>query len=159
MGSALALLCAPTLQPNPHQQLILSKIHPPKEGNVSNTHPTKGKSMNATLETITINGIEYVQKSAVPPSYAPTGDEVIVRTYSAGVHIGNLKSRDGREVVLTNARRLYSWQGAFTLNAVATLGVSRSGSRISKPVSEITLLEAIEIIPVASNVDLSTTEE
>jgi hypothetical protein len=143
----------------PKTKLILSKIHPPKEGNVSTTHPTKGESMNTTLETITINGIEYVQKSAVPPSYAQTGDEVIVRTYSAGVHIGNLKSRDGREVVLTNARRLYSWQGAFTLNAVATLGVSRSGSRISKPVSEITLLEAIEIIPVASNVDLSTTEE
>jgi hypothetical protein len=126
---------------------------------MTTTHPTKGESMNATLETITINGIEYVQKSAVPPSYAPTGDEVIVRTYSAGVHVGNLKSRDGREVVLTNARRLWAWSGAFTLNAVATSGVTRSGSRISKPVPEITLLDAIEVIPVALGVDLSTTEE
>jgi len=119
---------------------------------MTTTHPTKGETMNATLETITINGVEYAAISAAGP-------EVLIRTYSAGVHIGNLKSRDGREVVLTNARRLYSWQGAFTLNAVATLGVSRSGSRISKPVPEITLLDAIEIIPVASNVDLSTTEE
>ena len=112
--------------------------------------------MNATLETITINGIEYVQKSTVPEIAGP---EVLIRTYSAGVHIGTLKSRDGREVVLTNARRLYSWIGAFTLNAVAQSGVSRSKSRISKPVPEITLLEAIEIIPVAATVDLSTTEE
>jgi hypothetical protein len=121
------------------------------------THPMKGDLMNADLKTITINGIEYVQKSAAQP--VETGPEVLIRTYSAGVHIGTLKSREGREVVLLNARRLYSWQGAFTLNAVATQGVSRSGSRISKPVPEITLLEAIEIIPVASNVDLSTTEE
>ena len=112
--------------------------------------------MNADLKTITINGIEYVQKGA---EAAPAGPEVLIRTYSAGVHIGVIKSREGREIVLTNARRLYSWQGAFTLNAVATQGVTRANSRISKPVSEITLLEAIEIIPVASNVDLSTTEE
>ena len=112
--------------------------------------------MNASLDTITINGVEYVAKSAVQPT--ETGPEVLIRTYSAGVHIGTLKSREGREVVLTNARRLWSWSGAFTLNAVATQGVSRSGSRISKPVPEITLLEAIEIISVASNVDLSTTE-
>ena len=113
--------------------------------------------MNADLNTITINGVEYVAKSAMQP--VETGPEVLIRTYSAGVHIGTLLSRDGREVVLTNARRLWSWSGAFTLNAVATNGVTRSNSRISKPVPEITLLDAIEIIPVALGVDLSTTEE
>ena len=103
-------------------------------------------------EIITLNGIEYAPVK-------PVGSEVIVRTYSAGVHIGTLKSREGREVVLTNARRLWSWSGAFTLNAVATGGVSRDNSRISKPVPEITLLDAIEVIPVSIGVDLSTTEE
>lgn len=115
--------------------------------------------MKANLNTITINGIEYVQTAAVANLPAPAGPEVIVRTYSAGVHIGILKSRDGREVVLTNAKRLYSWSGAFTLNAVSQNGVDRKNSRISKPVPEITLLEAIEILPVASSVDLSTTEK
>ena len=84
--------------------------------------------------------------------------QVIVRTYSAGVHIGTLAFRDGREVILNNARRLYSWSGAFTLNAVAQHGVDRSNSRISIAVPKITLLEAIEIIPVADGVDLSSTE-
>lgn len=31
---------------------------------------------------------------------------VIVRTYSAGVHVGTLHSREGREVVLKDARRI-----------------------------------------------------
>jgi hypothetical protein len=82
--------------------------------------------------------------------------EVIIRTYSAGVHIGTIVSREGREIVLANARRLYSWSGAFTLNAVAMNGVNRVNSRISIAVPQITLLEAIEIIPVAPGVDLST---
>lgn len=82
--------------------------------------------------------------------------EVIIRTYSAGVHVGTLKSRKGREVILTNSRRIWAWYGAFTLNAVATMGVDRNRSRISLPVAEITLLEAIEVIPVAKGIDLSS---
>ena len=37
---------------------------------------------------------------------------VIVRTYSAGVFAGDLESRNGQEVVLTNARRIWYWKGA-----------------------------------------------
>ena len=33
------------------------------------------------------------------------GKQVIVRTYSAGVHFGRLVERDGKEVVLNDARR------------------------------------------------------
>lgn len=41
---------------------------------------------------------------------------VIVRTYSAGVFAGNLVSRNGREVVLSDARRLWYWAGAASLS-------------------------------------------
>ena len=44
------------------------------------------------------------------------GKYVVVRTYSAGVHIGVLRERAGKEVVLGDARRLWSWSGALTLN-------------------------------------------
>ena len=74
------------------------------------------------------------------------GKEVIVRTYSAGVHFGTLASRDGKEVVLTCARRIWYWDGAFTLSAVAQNGVKGS-SKLSIEVPEIMLTEAIEIIP------------
>jgi len=107
------------------------------------------------INTITINGVEYVRKGEA----VNLGPEVLVRTYSAGVHIGTMVSREGKEVTLSNARRLWFWKGAFTLNAVALKGVSRSESRISASVPTITLTEAIEILPIASGVDLSSTEK
>jgi hypothetical protein len=70
---------------------------------------------------------------------------VVVRTYSAGVHFGELADRTGKEVTLKNARRLWRWFGANTLNEVATKGVSRE-SKVSDPVPQVFLTEAIEII-------------
>ena len=72
----------------------------------------------------------------------------IVRTYSAGVFAGEVKSRDGKEVTLTDARRLWYWDGAATLSELATYGVSRPGKcKFPCVVAEVTLTEAIEIIP------------
>lgn len=73
------------------------------------------------------------------------GRFVVVRTYSAGVHCGELVSRDGKEVVLAKARRIWKWMGAWTLNEVAAAGVAE-GSRISGEVPSITLTEAIEVL-------------
>jgi hypothetical protein len=107
---------------------------------------------------LTINGITYVPKGS---EAAPikTGPEVLVRTYSAGVHIGTILSRTGTEVELANARRLWFWKGAFTLNEVATKGVNRKESRICSEVSSILLTQAVEIIPIAEGIDLSSTEK
>lgn len=70
---------------------------------------------------------------------------VLIRTYSAGVHVGELSDRRGQEVDLVNARRIWSWKGANTLHEIANSGVS-TGSRVSQTVSSITLTQAIEII-------------
>lgn len=70
---------------------------------------------------------------------------VVVRTYSAGVHCGELTAQDGKEVTLEKARRIWSWEGAFTLSAVATAGVG-AGSRLSVEVPRIDITEAIEVI-------------
>lgn len=74
------------------------------------------------------------------------GKYAVVRTYSAGVHIGTIASQNGKEISLTNARRLWSWKGAFTLSEIATKGPG-NGSKLSVEVPEISLTEAIEIIP------------
>jgi hypothetical protein len=74
---------------------------------------------------------------------------VIVRTYSAGVHVGTLESRTGREVVLSGAKRIWAWKGANTLHEISLRGVA-AGSRVSDAVGSITLTEAIEIIPTTS---------
>lgn len=74
---------------------------------------------------------------------------VIVRTVSAGVHAGVLVKRDGQEVTLKDARRIWRWYGANTLNEIALRGVSDK-SKVSEPVSEILLTQAIEVIPAAA---------
>jgi len=81
---------------------------------------------------------------------------VVVRTYSAGVHAGYLLSRDNKEVVLRNARRIWYWNGATTLNELSVRGV-RYPEKCKVPcaVSEITLTEATEIIPCSDQARLS----
>ena len=50
---------------------------------------------------------------------------VIVRTYSAGVFAGNLESKQKDEVVLSNARRIWYWDGAATLSQLAMEGTQK----------------------------------
>ena len=72
----------------------------------------------------------------------------MVRTYSAGVFLGTLKSREGKEVVLTDARRMWYWDGAASLSQLATEGTSKPKTcKFPVAVSEVLLTEAIEIIP------------
>lgn len=76
------------------------------------------------------------------------GKYCIIRTYSAGVHAGYLESKNGKEVVLRNARRLWRWAGAFTLSEISIDGVSKPEEcKFSAAVDKIILTEAIEIIP------------
>jgi hypothetical protein len=82
------------------------------------------------------------------------GSKVLIRTHSAGVHFGTLISRKGKEVHLSNAKRLWSWQGALSLSEIATKGLNLSASRISVPVEEIILPETIEIIPISKSSNL-----
>jgi len=98
------------------------------------------------MNTIEINGETYVKKSDVIEK--PSDNYVVVRTYSAGVHVGYLKSREGREVVLTDTRRIYSWEGAATLSQIAGSGISKpERCKLPAAIAEITLTEAVEIIP------------
>lgn len=77
------------------------------------------------------------------------GEFVVVRTYSAGVHVGTLAELAGKTCVLKDARRLWRWTGAMTLNEVSQNGVG-DDSRISEPVPVILLTEAIEVIPCSA---------
>lgn len=109
--------------------------------------------METNIKTISINGIEYVEKGSVnQPAESFDGMKyVIVRTYSAGVFAGYLKSRTGQEVILKNARRLWSWAGAASLSQLAQSGTSKPEScKFPEEVSQVELLQAIEILDVTS---------
>lgn len=72
---------------------------------------------------------------------------VIVRTYSAGCFAGLLESKDGQEVILKDARRLWYWSGAASLSQLAVSGTSNpSGCKFPAAVPRVTLPQAIEII-------------
>ncbi len=72
---------------------------------------------------------------------------VLIRTYSAGVHVGYLKERNGQEVTLINSRRIWKWDGAATLSQIAMEGCKNPPEcKISMCVDKIILTQAIEII-------------
>lgn len=76
------------------------------------------------------------------------GKYCIVRTYSAGVFAGILKSRDGKEAVVTDARRIWYWSGAASLSQLSQSGTSRPKEcKFPEAVPEVLLTEVIEIIP------------
>ena len=84
------------------------------------------------------------------------GKYVIVRTYSAGVFAGNLKSKKGQEVILNNARRLWYWSGAASLSQLAEEGTNDPANcKFPMEVTEIELLQAIEIITVSKKAEKS----
>lgn len=115
------------------------------------------------METININGEEYVKKSELDNIQSNVMAEkvdgleyVCIRTYSAGVHCGYLKERNGKEVELVNARRIWRWSGAFTLSELSTNGVEKPDEcKFSCTVPHIYLTEAIEIIPMTDKAEKS----
>ena len=78
------------------------------------------------------------------------GQEVIIRTYAAGVWFGRLKEKAGDEVILTEARRMWRWwaKESISLSGVALYGIKQEKSRIPGAIDSV-WLQAIEIIPVS----------
>ena len=100
---------------------------------------------------IVINNVTYIKKEQ--RSDKPY---VIVRTFSAGVFAGFLESRNGREVVMTNARRLWIWAGAASLSQLAMEGTSKPKEcKFPVAVNRVELLEVIEILDVTEKAKLS----
>ena len=103
-------------------------------------------------KTIKINEVEYVRKDSISNSLAKKldgMDYVMCRTQSAGVFAGYLESRNGQEVVLRNARRIWYWDGAASLSQLATDGTSKpQNCKFPCEVAKVELLNVIEIISI-----------
>lgn len=70
--------------------------------------------------------------------------KVIVRANGAGVFFGTLAEKEGDEVLLRDARRIYRWDGASECIELAQAGCSQ-GSRITREASEIIIENVLEI--------------
>jgi len=87
------------------------------------------------------------------------GQKVIVRTYSAGVFYGELTKKEGKEVELKNARRIWYWDGAASLSELAMSGTSKpENCKFPESVSKVLLTEAIEILETTEKAQKSIEE-
>lgn len=76
------------------------------------------------------------------------GKYVIVRADGAGVFAGTLKEKDGTEVVLTDCRRIWYWEGAASISQLATEGTTNPRAcKFTVTVDTICIMDVIEIIP------------
>lgn len=84
------------------------------------------------------------------------GKRCLIRTYSAGVHIGDvvwINPDNSMELKLENAVRLWKWEGGgLSLSVVANNGIK--GGRLNKT-GEVFLTNAIEIIPTTAMAESS----
>ena len=96
-----------------------------------------------------INGIKYIPEDSIQDKAEKFEDMTycIVRTYSAGVFAGYLESRNGQEVIVRKARRIWYWTGANSLSQLAVEGTSKPDEcKFPCEVDKVELLQAIEII-------------
>jgi len=115
---------------------------------------TKKKTIEEQIEEIDIRKAELIEKLEKQKSKGMK--YVMVRTYSAGVFAGFLFRELGKEVVLKDARRMWYWDGAASLSELAVRGPSKPEScKFPVAVPEITLKEAIEIIPITKEAQKS----
>lgn len=72
----------------------------------------------------------------------------IVRGDRSGVFFGEIEERNGREVTIRNARRLWYWDGAASLSQLALDGTTAPRNcKFTVTVPSLTVLDAIEILP------------
>jgi hypothetical protein len=107
--------------------------------------------METEVETMKINGVEYVRKDSISEDQKAESfedmDYCIVRTYSAGVFAGYVEKREGKEVTMRHARRIWYWEGAASLSQLATDGTSKPDKcKFPCAVSKIELTEVIEVL-------------
>lgn len=102
-----------------------------------------------TINEIEINGVTYALKGSQQQTSEPLNGfpYVIVRTYSAGVFAGYLKSRVGQEVELLHARRLWQWAGAASLSQLSQEGTKKPElCKFPCEVSRVELTQVIELL-------------
>lgn len=84
--------------------------------------------------------------------------KVIVRCKEAGAFYGVITRKEntpaGVIVEMEECRRLWYWDGAASLSQMALEGVKRpSECKFTAPISQITLIGVIEIIPVTQEAE------
>lgn len=112
------------------------------------------------IDNLTIGELRQIQSICAPPNpqsmHPMIGRRCLIRTYSAGVHIGDvdwINPSNSMEIRLKNALRLWKWEGGgLSLSAVALNGIKKG--RLNKT-GEVVLTNVIEMIPTTTEAEAS----
>jgi hypothetical protein len=115
--------------------------------------------MTINIDDLTIGQVKELQSLLLPINNQSTiatrylGKKVIIRSYSAGNHFGELVAYDPayQTVVIKNSRRLWRWNTnkGVSLSEIALYGVVEANSKITSTVPEQIVSEIDEIIPAS----------
>ena len=84
------------------------------------------------------------------------GKKVIVRAKNAGVFYGVLESKEGNEVVLTNARKLWYWDGACAVEELAVSGTLKPNNcKFTVKIKSTGIIGVTQILPTTKNAQKS----
>jgi len=102
---------------------------------------------------VIINNQVFIPKDSVERAEELDGMPYqIVRTYSAGVFAGYVEKRNGQEVTIRKARRLWYWDGAASLSQLAEDGVKKpENCKFPCEVDKLLVTQAIELIDCTEN--------
>ena len=96
-----------------------------------------------------LSGVDAPQPTRLTIDERFVGQIVMVRTYSAGVHFGQLEEKVGQQAILKDSRRVFYWTEACSLSQLAIDGSKDINScKISMSVPHILLDRVIEVIPM-----------
>lgn len=109
-----------------------------------------------TFEQVKELAAMFGNRGEIPPPTPHIGKKCIIRTYASGVHFGTVLAHSGRQVELSNSRRLWRFWAAsgISLSAVSQNGIKPEKSKICDVIPQMTILDALEIIPAS---DAATT--
>lgn len=105
--------------------------------------------MKTEINEVEINGQIYVKKGTDVQSAEKLDgmDYVIIRGDRSGVFAGYLESKNDKEVILRQARRIWYWAGAASISQLAVDGTSDpTNCKFPIAINKVQILDVIEII-------------
>ena len=111
-----------------------------------------GDLMKAVADQFQVQSVVGELASCTRPAHPFEGRLCLARCYSAGVHVGTVKSVEGENVMMENSIRLWSWKAkdGVALSGVAQKGLVSSDSKVDVCNPEIYLTGVCELIPVSA---------
>lgn len=124
-----------------------------EDDTITNKLNKKGEKMEITHTELNLNGKVYILKDSIKESAKAETKEgleyKLIRCDRSGVFAGYLKSLNGKDAIILEARRIFYWSGAASLSQLAIDGTKTPNAcKFPESVTKIQVTDVIEILDV-----------